>query len=145
MLCVSMKILSHASAKKKPETIKGVKCYTFIGHFQVTSWQCPGAVWTEVGPGLALIPYSVRPETDSRTRSSLLVALSTQPKAKLDNYHCVQGLRTQEQCEQKLGLGSLSFPIPVGLKQTAGHDRVDWWRCPPSQRQNSIIITVYRG
>ena len=55
----------------------------------------------------------------------------------------VKGLRAQEQCEQKLGLGSLSFPIPFGLKQTAGHDRVDWWHCPPIQWQHSIIMAVY--
>ena len=33
MLCVSMKIFSHASVKKKTETIKGFKFYTFIGRF----------------------------------------------------------------------------------------------------------------
>ena len=37
VLCVSMKIL--LSAKKKTEAIKGFKFYTFIGCFQVTSWQ----------------------------------------------------------------------------------------------------------
>ena len=60
--------------------------------------------------------------------------------AKLDNYHCVQGLRAQEQCEVAPGL---PFRIHLSLKQTAGHDRVDWWRCPPIQWQHSIIITVY--
>ena len=70
-----MKILSHASAKKKPETIK-VSNVTLL----LVIFKC---------------------------------------------HHDSEGLRAQEQCEQKLGLGSLSFPIPVGLKQTAGHDRVD--------------------
>ena len=72
--------------------------------------------------------------------SSRLVALSTQLMAKLDNYHCVQGLRAQEQCEVAPGL---PFRIHFSLKQTAGHDRVDWWHCPPIQWQHSIIITVY--
>ena len=37
--CVSMKILYHASAKQKTEAVKGFTFYTFIGLFQVTSWQ----------------------------------------------------------------------------------------------------------
>ena len=68
------------------------------------------------------------------------MALSTQPKAKLDSDHCVQGLRAQEQSEVAPGL---PFRIHFSLKQTAGHDRVDWWHCPPIQWQHSIIITVY--
>ena len=34
-----MKILSDASAKKKTKRLKGFKSRTFIGRFQVTSWQ----------------------------------------------------------------------------------------------------------
>ena len=40
--CVLMKILSKASAKKKTERLKGFKFCTFIGRFQVTSWQWRG-------------------------------------------------------------------------------------------------------
>ena len=36
--CVSIKILSHESAKNKTETVKGFKICTFIGRFQVRSW-----------------------------------------------------------------------------------------------------------
>ena len=39
MLCLLMKILSLASAKKKTKKLKGFKCRTFVGHFQVISWQ----------------------------------------------------------------------------------------------------------
>ena len=42
MLHVSMKILWHASAKKKTQTVKGVKFCTLIGRFQVTSRQRRG-------------------------------------------------------------------------------------------------------
>ena len=42
MLHVSMKILSHASAKKKTQTVKGVKLCTFIGRFQMTLRQIRG-------------------------------------------------------------------------------------------------------
>ena len=38
VVCVSMKILSCASAKKKTETITGFKLCTVIGRFQVTSY-----------------------------------------------------------------------------------------------------------
>ena len=38
MLCVVMKVLPHASAKKKTKRLKGVKFHTFSGRFQVTSW-----------------------------------------------------------------------------------------------------------
>ena len=39
VLCVSVKILSHASAKKKTKRLKDFKFRTFIGGFQVTSLQ----------------------------------------------------------------------------------------------------------
>ena len=39
MLCVLMKIFSHASVKKKKKGLKGFRFCTFIGRFQVTSWQ----------------------------------------------------------------------------------------------------------
>ena len=42
VLCVLMKILSHASAKKKTKILKGFKFGTFIGRFQMTSWQSRG-------------------------------------------------------------------------------------------------------
>ena len=43
VLCVSMKILSHASAKKqKQKRLKGFKFPTFAGRFQVASWQRRG-------------------------------------------------------------------------------------------------------
>ena len=38
MLCVSIKIFSHAGAKKKRKRLKGFKFGVFIGGFQVTSW-----------------------------------------------------------------------------------------------------------
>ena len=38
-ICYVMKILLHASAEKKMERLKGFKFWTFIGRFQVTSWQ----------------------------------------------------------------------------------------------------------
>ena len=38
MLCVVIKVLSHASAKRKQNGLKGFKFPTFIGHFQATSW-----------------------------------------------------------------------------------------------------------
>ena len=39
VLSVLMKILSHATAKKKTKRLKGLNFRTFIGRFQVTSWQ----------------------------------------------------------------------------------------------------------
>ena len=39
MLCVLMKILSHASLKRKTERLKDYKFRTVIGRFHVTSWQ----------------------------------------------------------------------------------------------------------
>ena len=42
MLCILMKICLHASAKKKAKRLKGFKFGTFIGCFQVTSWQRRG-------------------------------------------------------------------------------------------------------
>ena len=39
MLCVFIKVLSHASAKKETEKLKGFGFGTFIGRFQVTSGQ----------------------------------------------------------------------------------------------------------
>ena len=42
MLYVLMKILSHASAKKKTKTFKGFKICTFTGRFQVTSYGSKG-------------------------------------------------------------------------------------------------------
>ena len=41
-LCVMMKILSHASVKKKTKRLKGFRFRTFSGCFQVTSWQSRG-------------------------------------------------------------------------------------------------------
>ena len=38
MLCVLMKILSHASKKKKTKRLKGFKFRTFMGRSQVTTW-----------------------------------------------------------------------------------------------------------
>ena len=37
MLCVLIKVLSHASAIKKTERLKGFKFRTFISRFQMTS------------------------------------------------------------------------------------------------------------
>ena len=54
MLCVLMKIFSYASAKKKTEMLNGFKFYTFVGCFQVTSWQSRGytrymcAFWSQL-------------------------------------------------------------------------------------------------
>ena len=42
MLCVSVKILSHDSVKNKTETVQGFRFCTFIGYFQVASWQWRG-------------------------------------------------------------------------------------------------------
>ena len=42
MLSVLMKILSRASAKKKTKGIKGFTFRTFMGRFQMTSWQWSG-------------------------------------------------------------------------------------------------------
>ena len=40
VLCVLMEILSHVSAKnKKQKGLKGFKFRTFMGRFQVISWQ----------------------------------------------------------------------------------------------------------
>ena len=39
MLCVSIKILSHASAKKETKRLKWFKFRAVIGRFQVTPWQ----------------------------------------------------------------------------------------------------------
>ena len=37
--CILMEAFSHANAKKKKKMIKNFKLHTFIGRFQVTSWQ----------------------------------------------------------------------------------------------------------
>ena len=39
VLCVLTEILSNAGAKKKAKRLKGFEFRTFIGRFQVTSWQ----------------------------------------------------------------------------------------------------------
>ena len=39
LLRVVMKVLSHASAKKKTKRLKGFKVRVCIGSFQVKSWQ----------------------------------------------------------------------------------------------------------
>ena len=39
MLYIVIKLLSPADTKKKAKRIKGFKLGTFIGRFQVTSWQ----------------------------------------------------------------------------------------------------------
>ena len=41
MLCILVKIISHARVKKKTKRLKGFKFHTFIGHFQVI-WQWKG-------------------------------------------------------------------------------------------------------
>ena len=42
MLWVLMEILSHASAKKQTKRLKSFKFGTFMGRFQVMSWQVTG-------------------------------------------------------------------------------------------------------
>ena len=39
VLCILMKILSHANAKNKTKRLKDFKFCTFVSHSQVTSWQ----------------------------------------------------------------------------------------------------------
>ena len=39
MLCVLMKLLSHASGRKKTKRLKGFLFHTFNRRFQITSWQ----------------------------------------------------------------------------------------------------------
>jgi len=39
MLCVLMQLVSHAGAEKEAKRLKGFILGTFIGRFQVTSWQ----------------------------------------------------------------------------------------------------------
>ena len=39
ILCVLIKLLSHAKAKQKTKGLKGFEFCSFTGRFQVTSWQ----------------------------------------------------------------------------------------------------------
>ena len=39
VLCVLREILSYASAKKKTKKLKGFQFLTFMGKFQMKSWQ----------------------------------------------------------------------------------------------------------
>ena len=59
MLCVLMKILSNASAKKKTKRLKGFKFRSFIGRFQVTvkglSRFCSECLWNISRPKICIV------------------------------------------------------------------------------------------
>ena len=59
MLCVLMKILSNASAKKKTKRLKGFKFRSFIGRFQVTvkglSRFCSECHWNISRPKICIV------------------------------------------------------------------------------------------
>ena len=67
--CVSVKILSHHSAKNKAETVKRFEFCTFIGRFQVTSWQRKGLMFSPIVVNTVTRTASTEPTVTQQERS----------------------------------------------------------------------------